>query len=321
MKNRVYYLDTARALCMLWIIGIWHIGAYVEKVFLKSNIYTNPITVGVLATFTFISGKFLGKSLHSAGEVIAFYIRRLKRFYPLFLLACVSLYLLPITFQGTRVYIDSFRQFWLTITGLACFVQPMPATVWYFCMILIFYALTPLITRWEKVRSRIIVSCLLYVVFILTYLCGITEERVVLYFPIYCLGLMNYGKTEVAENFNWKLCFGGIIGAVLSTCLIAKVGENPFVQLLPALTYGVVIIELGKLFTKRKSVTIFSWIAYASMCAYLFHRQYFKIIMWKVGRISVFIEDFVMLPLFLVGCYGVQKCYDTIVHKLNEVKK
>lgn len=153
MKNRVYYLDTARALCMLWIIGVWHIGAYAEKVFLKSNIYTNPITVGVLATFTFISGKFLGKSLHSAKEVISFYARRLKRFYPLFLLACISLYLLPITFWGTRVYIDSLRQFWLTITGLACFAQPIAGYYMVFLYDIDFLCIDTIDNKMGKVKK------------------------------------------------------------------------------------------------------------------------------------------------------------------------
>ena len=30
-KERVPFLDTARALCMLWIVGIWHMQAYLSN--------------------------------------------------------------------------------------------------------------------------------------------------------------------------------------------------------------------------------------------------------------------------------------------------
>ena len=59
-KKRVPYLDTARALCMFWIVGIWHMQTYLSNGIQIQNQYTNYITVSVLATFTFISGFFLG---------------------------------------------------------------------------------------------------------------------------------------------------------------------------------------------------------------------------------------------------------------------
>ena len=60
--KRISYMDTMRALCMLWIIAIWHIGRYLEtgRTFVPYNEYTECITTGILATFTFLSGYFLG---------------------------------------------------------------------------------------------------------------------------------------------------------------------------------------------------------------------------------------------------------------------
>lgn len=59
-SNRIEFLDTARALCCLWIVGVWHVEPYLLNPFLIHNEYTEPITVSVLASFTIISGYFLG---------------------------------------------------------------------------------------------------------------------------------------------------------------------------------------------------------------------------------------------------------------------
>lgn len=311
--SRVDYLDTARAICMLWIIGIWHMTAYIKNTQSISNIYTRPITVGVLASFTFISGYFLGGNLKDGKDVITFYRKRLKRFYPLFLLSCFFMWLLPIFCGEIRAYISSFEQLIFTITGLACFVKPMPSTIWYFCMILLFYLLTPLITKCKGIKTKVAVSGILYIALLLSYLYGETEERVILYFPVYCLGLLCSGKKIFSEKFQWKTFVAGMIGAAVSTYLIAKVGENPFIQLLPALSYGIMIIELGKLLTFRKMKEVFAWIAYVSMCAYLFHSQYFEIITVILGRTSWLVAECIMLPLFLAGCYWIQKCYDIVI--------
>lgn len=60
MKKRVLFLDFARMLCMLWIVGVWHMQAYLSDGFAVQNRITENVTIGVLATFTFISGFFLG---------------------------------------------------------------------------------------------------------------------------------------------------------------------------------------------------------------------------------------------------------------------
>lgn len=39
---------------MLWIVGIWHMQAYLSDGFAIQNEITEKITIGVLTTFTFI---------------------------------------------------------------------------------------------------------------------------------------------------------------------------------------------------------------------------------------------------------------------------
>lgn len=55
---RIKYLDNIRALCMIWIVGIWHMSDYCGKSI--DNVYTQNITYGVLGAFTFLSGAMMG---------------------------------------------------------------------------------------------------------------------------------------------------------------------------------------------------------------------------------------------------------------------
>lgn len=83
-KKRVIFLDCARALCMIWIVGFWHMQEYTNLSL--TGIFFSNITNGVLATFTLISGYFLGqKNISSIQDTVTFYKKRLLRFYPLFL--------------------------------------------------------------------------------------------------------------------------------------------------------------------------------------------------------------------------------------------
>ena len=107
MKERIVLFDIARSLCVLEIVGFWHMLDYINC----NNIYVRTIgcgiTYSVLACFTFISGFFLGQKETSTKK---FYYSRLKRFFlPLLL---TSLCFLCIG------WFDSIQLFIFTITGL-----------------------------------------------------------------------------------------------------------------------------------------------------------------------------------------------------------
>ena len=63
IKKRLEFVDCSRALCMLWIVGVWHMFGYLNNIneAILSSTITSSITNGVLATFTFISAYFLGQ--------------------------------------------------------------------------------------------------------------------------------------------------------------------------------------------------------------------------------------------------------------------
>ena len=145
MKDRNLQFDVARVLAMLWIVGIWHLTGYMSSE--NSNLIlfygSSIITDIALATFMFISGFFLSKYEFEKNEDIwIFYKKRLQRFYILFAISAISMWL-----GGMN---PGFGLLCTTLSGLSSYILPQPKTLWFFSMLFSFYILTPLIWRMFK---------------------------------------------------------------------------------------------------------------------------------------------------------------------------
>ena len=115
-NKRLVSVDCARALCMLFVIGVYHMkGSYLENPGLTPAL--TRMIVPVLATFTAISAWFTGrKRMGSPADAVAFYRSRLVRVYPFFLLSCLTLYVVSL---AVGKYIHGLKQLILTLLGLA----------------------------------------------------------------------------------------------------------------------------------------------------------------------------------------------------------
>ena len=143
-------LDVARALSVLWIVGILHLTTYIDTSAYSKMEWT-VIFKGMyasLATFTFLSGYFLkNKSFGKDGDSYRFYMGRLKRFWIPFFIACTSLYIIGAVVG--KPWFESPQNFVLSLCGLSIFFLPLPGTLWYMVMLLFFYILTPAIMRYR----------------------------------------------------------------------------------------------------------------------------------------------------------------------------
>ena len=94
-QHRIIEFDFIRGLCMLYIVGVWHLNNYLgADMQFKGDVFVY-IKNAVLATFTFISGYMLRKYKFSSWhDVLVFYKKRVLRFYPLFLLSALSLFIM-----------------------------------------------------------------------------------------------------------------------------------------------------------------------------------------------------------------------------------
>lgn len=200
---RIKYIDNTKAFCMIWIVAFWHLADYCN--YNLANAFTQSVTYGVLGAFTFLSGMMLSRNtINSTRETWMFYKKRLLRIYPLFAIACTSMYILYVIWNVQLI--SGFKQYIYTMLGLSSFVSPTPGTIWYIGMLLLFYAFTPLLLFNCCSRSRLVIvkGIVLEVIFVCLYISHIisVDERLLFMFPVYTMGIYIRMATNNETTFS-----------------------------------------------------------------------------------------------------------------------
>lgn len=319
---RIKSLDNVRALCMIWIVGIWHLSEYCGRSI--SNIYAQNVTYGVLGVFTLISGLMMGRyknRILSLTDAMEFYKKRLLRIYPLFAISCTSLFVLYLL--RNIQFVSSVSQYLLSMIGLSIVFSPAPQTVWYVSMLLLFYFLTPVFlynTKGNKL-SIIIRFAVVYGVFLLLSVMKIAsvDERLFMLFPVYCIGLMMNTETISKKCTNRLRLWVGIIAFLGMSAVQTQLGEMA-AGIKIVYTIGVIVffsmfvMEIGTIIPGRLEALL-GKISYASMCAYLFHRQIYGALIMIFREFSI-VGAFVAFSCVIVTCYFAQRVYDCMIEKV-----
>ena len=307
--NRNYPFDLARSICVVWIVGFWHLLNYLPSEYqLSDNALPicKGITVSVLACFTFLSGFFLKKyEFGSIKDTIQFYKKRFWRFYPLFVVAAFSLLLCG----------SSLKQVLLAIVGLSMFLPPPIQTLWYFSMLILFYLMTPLL-QFKTGRRLSLTLCVALLVLVLS--CFYADARLVLYFPFYVLGL-NVSNKIVEKSLSGYAIFVALPVYIVMLC--AEI-DNYFYQFIQTLVGVVVILSISKSLYSPKIQSPISIIAEASMCAYLFHRPFYSLIVIALKKLTSLQAMPLLLAvlsvvLLFVFAYYTQKVYNHYIIKIQ----
>lgn len=189
-RERIKEIDVARMLCALWVVGYWHLACYLPD---SRCVYTpvgQCVTEIFMACFFYISGfvhrrhKFSGRR-----DAQLFFVRKFERFYILFFVATMSLYIAN-QFIGAPMFCGP-KQLLLTLCGLTTLFPPHAGMLWFMSMIMLFYILTPFInhdkTGWRYVR----IVCVQLFFFLWMAAVGEIDGMVFVYFTVYCLGLVS----------------------------------------------------------------------------------------------------------------------------------
>ena len=316
-SKRLVSVDCARALCMLFVIGVYHMkGSYLVNPGLTPLL--QRLIVPVLAAFTGISGWFLGrKKLETRADVAAFYKSRLVRAYPFFLLGSLSLYAVSL---AVGKYIHGFRQLILTLVGLSPVFGTAPSTVWYISMLLLFWALTPLFIFRRRKTAADAVLRFMGLIALIALLWGLdrmgadVDSRVPLYSIVYFTVLILSPWIELGDGIR-------IVPAVAAAAVFALAQLMPTAniwlrvlqQLLHAFSGMTLILFLGALCAKAPMLAkVLGWVSYASMVAYLFHRQWLGLWLTVCGPFSVPLAALLLIAL-IAGSYLAQWLYDRYV--------
>lgn len=310
--NRILQFDFVRSICMLYIVGIWHFNNYLNPIYRFSGDLAEClecVTISVLATFTFISGYMLRRyEFSTCGDALTFYKKRLLRIYPLFVLSAISLCLIRFA---------DFSQVFYGAIGLALFTSDPIKTLWFISMLIFLYALTPLIRSNRIIRSKyqVLMSFLLvFFILLMLYICDIIDVRLLLYAPIYIIGL--HIKDLKLSKKEWLLLIVLAVGAFLLTIYCGA--DGLFRMFCSAYLGTIIILALAFVLPINNLRKPIGFIAYLSMSMYLFHRQIFGVTLILFGvknQESAYLPMLLaLLALFISLCvtYMIQWLYDRI---------
>lgn len=281
MKQRDISYDIIRILSTIWIVFVWHFSNYYWgspfQVYLLESWGGLFMTETVLASFTLISGLFLGmKQVSTANDVWKFYKNRFCRFYILYLIAGITLYYTPCSWGE---FYSSTTQLILSSLGLSCFYGGMPSTLWYMCMLLFFYLITPTFLKVNHLK-RVALGGMLWTILYLLRKTGVQiDNRILLYFPFYVLGVsLNPEKYKVVIMKYTKY----LVPICIFTIVILRVSHNIIFHI-PCVLAGVSLFSLVCVYIEQalpKRDGILSLIAFSSsitLAAYFFHRQVYAL--------------------------------------------
>jgi len=314
MSQRHYSLDYIRALCILYLMGFWHLFEYTGIV---RALYNNEITRRVatidLALFCLISGYLCArKPIEGAKGLRDYYVGRFWRLYPPFLLAG----LLFIVMQ-----IDKAVPVFHALGLVSMFTHVAPRTLWFIDMLVMFYAVAPLFL-WARDKVWLCLLTLagvLGVCYLYDQTTHLLDRRLMLFLPCFVAGILFAGKTP---KLTWRL---GAILAVLWGLSVWLTVLIPYEQLKDSLLQvpmGVVSAVLAFLLIYRfadhlKPPPIVLWVSYASYFMYLFHRPlYSAVAPWLTDfstpvRTAILVG--VVVPVLVALTYLLQKGYDEVI--------
>jgi surface polysaccharide O-acyltransferase-like enzyme len=306
-NKRIVYIDIARALAMLYIIGFWHLKDYLspdlkETVTFKGS---NDITNIMLGAFMFISGTLLSKyRFEKIKDITYFLIKRIKRFYILYFITALLFYISGL--------IPNIKILTTTILGVSTYILPQPYTLWFISMLFSFYLITPFVGLLSKKYSIdiIYIGLLFYVLLIIlnTQLSPI-DKRIYYCFPAYFMGI-KMGIKGVDKVFSVALLIYYIILYVLFIYLRYKGVSVHYLDLFCGIFIFISICKLLARTLNKRVLHIFYFLSYASMCMYLFHRLIYDYIKCHLADcFSIPLALFALLIVFILS-FAIQKSYD-----------
>lgn len=204
-KRYIFAFDLIRVICMIWVVFIWHLKDYLPDEYHMSGItlsVSSWVTTAALFMFTLLSGYSMAKySFQQPSDLLEFYKKRFVRFYPLYLTAILCFF----TYGWY-----SWQTVLKCVLGIALFFNEAPFTLWYMCMLMFFYLITPIL-NWKYRSYKINLAIYIFVVILFGVLSKIdvTHGNMALYTPAYVLGLYLgkkwYIKPSVNSSFITKI--------------------------------------------------------------------------------------------------------------------
>lgn len=309
--KRLVFVDYIKSLSMLYIVGYWHLLGYTDFSPGHKSLVAQGFADIVLGLFVLVSGFLTGKSAIRSASAVEFYVKRLVRIYPLYMLAIIIFY-----FYGLNDGVTSLKSLLL----ISMVYKPAPLTLWFIAMIMVFYLITPLLSQLtRKPRQYFTISILLIAVLLVwSIYFGITDIRLVIYFPCYCAGIYaaRYGIENHLANARNSLALTTlwVVSSFLDIGDWTMTGNLRRLIFVLSFSYFIFLISYKKrnAFIKLRLI---SFLSYSSYTMYLFHRpiyETFKSFYFPDSSISQALYLVILgIPMIALLTYSVQWLYDT----------
>ncbi len=304
--------DVARAASILFIVGIYHVFNYIPG---KYHTYplSKVLTYSSLCIFTFLSS-FLLTSRHTFEDkksITDFYKKRLLRFYPLFLISSVILYL--IHFNGLFCTVKG-------LLGISPFWKPHPSTMWYCGMLIPLYILTPFWANGNLKKQITKFAIIMSIIIGIQMFFHSVEARTFGYFPVYFLGILiaKYWHDGFLKSLSKYRII--LLSLFLLTLILTIVTDHLALKLISSAIGMLALLSLylylGERIPKKKAGVI-SLLSYSSMCIYLFHREVYAVMVKVFHTQNTFLMfaylALVGVPITILLSYYIQLYYDKLV--------
>jgi peptidoglycan/LPS O-acetylase OafA/YrhL len=309
-------IDLLRVLLVGYVVAYLHLGAYVGNGETHVLWWTVAVTAVVLGTFTFLSGYVLGR-WHgdlNLGSIRQFYVRRLLRIYPLYLVALAAFVLLWLADPVTALK---------AAFGISMFWPEPPMTLWFITMILVCYLLAPAFVAPPLKHAIPLAMAIWCSMLLLHVLLHPIDLRMLTYFPAFVAGVM-------CRRLNWRgrlrrrqgtLLVAFLAGMALSIALLDRpalwaIGAIPSVVAGSLLLMVVADARWSHLGLSPAIVLL----SYISFSVYLFHRVVFELLkrhLWPNSALAQWMVLLILgLPLVLLLCGMAQRAHDRLMDRL-----
>ncbi len=344
-KKRFVEFDGMRSMAILLVL--FHHLEIDQRVPLFADLF-RYLALGI---FIFISGYLLASrpgKLDTWLDIKGFILKRALRILPLYIIALlVFIGLFPDIAHSMNVF-----SFAIHCVGLDLIFSHPPQcdpilTLWYVGLIMPYYAFFAVFTRLNQNPKRRRSAWLLVAIFpvffvFLRYCFGISDKRLILYFAIFIIGVAGARHNVLNKITKTKTLFAMVILLVVGVFYahfiypptITSSQQPPlfsFISLAALVSTNVIMVSfipvsyaLFKLRWLTRFSAVFSFIAYASYCMYLFHRPFW----WGLSKLynpaTTTGQQFFFaaaIPLLIMACFYLQKGYDTIIDSGTKRKK
>lgn len=268
-----------------------------------------------LLCFSFIfliSGYFTGNNtIYSKNDVLKFYIKKVFRIYPLFICANVMMMICGY---------NDYKSVIFSIIGLGC-IRHVPLTLWFVCVLIFYYIVIPLVLKNSKLTHQISWSCLIYVFFIVLHFMLEADERLFFYWPFFALGtILNKNSIDIKKYLDFTvMAISGSLFFMFSVHSGNELALNTYVCGI-AFIYLITFI-VYKCCSNTREHTIVEFISYGSMCIYMFHRPFYRLIQQCFGRFDLKSAYCIFLPMLIFAGWVIQYCYDKLLLQFETLKK